>query len=382
MLLDQDRAALDQLVTAFVRDEINPRLADWEAARSIPLHELFRKMGAVGLLGVARPSAFGGAGLDFSFTVTMAEALGEANGGAVQMAIGVHAEFASGALARFGSDDLRRAYLAPVIAGDMVASLGVTERRAGSDVVAIDTSARRDGGDWIINGEKTWVTNGAQADFMVVLANTSDAPRHRNKSLFVVPLNGNGVERGGAVEKLGMHAADTPTIRLNDVRVPACHLIGEAGRGFQYQMAQFDEERIWAAANALRTLQRCVEATVEYTLARPAFGGALFDKQAIRFRLAELKTEIEALRALTYSATERLVSGEAVGEQAAMAKLIAGRLLRKVPDACLQYWGAEGYGWHNPISRLFRDGRLASIGGGADEVMLSIIARRMAPREA
>ena len=293
------------------------------------------------------------------------------------MGIGVQTDMATPALARHGSDALKREFLTPAIAGDVVCSIGVSEPGAGSDVSAIRTTARKDGGDYVINGAKMWITNSLQADWMCLLANTSDGPAHKSKSLIVVPMDTPGITKAKKIRKIGMMASDTGLIHFDDVRVPQTNRIGEEGMGFTYQMQQFQEERLWCAANAILGLGNCIEQTIAYTRERNAFGHAILDNQVVHFRLAELKTEVEALRALTYLATEHYVAGHDVTEWASMAKLKAGRLMREVPDACLQYWGGMGYTWDNPVSRLYRDGRLASIGGGADEVMLGIICKHM-----
>ena len=307
----------------------------------------------------------------------MAEALGHINCGALPMAIGVQTDMCTPALARFGSDALRAEFLAPAIAGDMVGCIGVSEPGAGSDVASVKTTARKDGDDYIINGGKMWITNSLQADWMCLLANTSDGPAHKNKSLIMVPMNTPGITVAKKIRKIGMMASDTGLIHFDDVRVPQRYRIGEEGMGFTYQMQQFQEERLWCAANAIQSLTNCIEQTIEYTGERMLFGQAVLDNQSVHFKLAELKTEVEALRALTYMATEHYLAGQDVAEWASMAKLKAGRLMRTVPDACLQYWGGMGFTWDNLVSRLYRDGRLASIGGGADEVMLGIICKYM-----
>jgi len=361
----------------FIDEEINPHVDEWEAAEMFPAREVFGRLGALGLLGLTKPEAYGGAGLDYSYSMVMAETLGHASCGAIPMAIGVQTDMATPALARFGSDALCREFLAPAIEGRMVACVGVSEPGAGSDVASIRTTARRDGDDYVINGAKMWITNSLQADWMCLLANTSEGPAHRNKSLIVVPMNTPGISVGKKIRKIGMMASDTGLIHFDDVRVPQRHRIGEEGEGFTYQMLQFQEERLWAAANAIEALANCIGQTADYARSRMAFGQAILDNQVVHFRLAELKTEVEALRALTYLATEHYVAGRDVTEWASMAKLKAGRLMREVPDACLQFWGGMGYTWENPVARLYRDGRLASIGGGADEVMLGIIAKHM-----
>jgi citronellyl-CoA dehydrogenase len=284
---------------------------------------------------------------------------------------------ATPALARFGSDELRAEFLAPAIAGEQVACIGVSEPGAGSDVASIRTVARKDGGDYVLNGGKLWITNGTQADWMCCLANTSEGSPHRNKSLIIVPMRSKGVTVERKLRKIGMHSSDTAQIHFDDVRVPQRYLVGQEGQGFTYQMLQFQEERLWGAANALRGLDNAVRDTIEYTRNRKIFGRPVLDNQVVHFTLAELQTEIEALRALVYRATELYVSGKDVTPLASMAKLKAGRLTREVADKCLQYWGGMGFTWENPVSRLYRDGRLASIGGGADEVMLSILCKLM-----
>lgn len=377
MQFTHEHEEIRRTLRRFIDEEINPHVDEWEAAEMFPAREVFGRLGALGLLGLTKPEAYGGAGLDYSYSMVMAETLGHASCGAIPMAIGVQTDMATPALARFGSDALCREFLAPAIEGRMVACVGVSEPGAGSDVASIRTTARRDGDDYVINGAKMWITNSLQADWMCLLANTSAGPAHRNKSLIVVPMNTPGISVGKKIRKIGMMASDTGLIHFDDVRVPQRHRIGEQGEGFTYQMLQFQEERLWAAANAIEALANCIGQTADYARSRLAFGQAILDNQVVHFRLAELKTEVEALRALTYLATEHYVAGRDVTEWASMAKLKAGRLMREVPDACLQFWGGMGYTWENPVARLYRDGRLASIGGGADEVMLGIIAKHM-----
>lgn len=377
MQLTHEHEELKRNLQRFIVDEINPHVDEWEAAEIFPAHEVFVKLGALGYLGLTKPQDYGGSGLDYSYSVVMAEALGHISCGALPMAIGVQTDMATPALARFGSAALCEEFLAPAISGKAVACIGVSEPHAGSDVSAIKTTARKDGDDYIINGGKMWITNSLQANWMCLLANTSEGAAHKNKSLIIVPMDTPGITRAKKIRKIGMMASDTGVIHFDDVRVPQRNRIGEEGMGFTYQMMQFQEERLWAAANAIQGLMNCIDQTIEYTRERKAFGKSVLDNQVVHFTLAELKTEIECLRALTYMATEHYIEGKDVTEWASMAKLKAGRLLRSVPDACLQYWGGMGFTWDNPVSRLYRDGRLASIGGGADEVMLGIISKYM-----
>jgi len=361
----------------FIEAEINPQVDEWEAAEQFPAHEVFKKLGDLGMLGLTKPEAFGGAALDYSYAMVMAESLGHIRCGGVPMAIGVQTDMATPALARFGSDELRREFLAPAIAGDAVACIGVSEPGAGSDVASIKTTARKDGDDYLINGAKMWITNSLQADWMCLLANTSEGAAHKNKTLICVPMKTKGVVKAQKIRKIGMMSSDTGLIHFDDVRVPIRNRIGEEGMGFTYQMMQFQEERLWAAASTVQGLTRNLKETIDYIGERKLFGQTVLDFQYVHYRLAELKTEIELLRAITYRACDLYVRGEDVTELASMAKLKAGRLRREVSDSLLQFWGGMGFTWDNPVSRAYRDGRLGSIGGGSDEVMLGIICKTM-----
>ncbi|RZU00962.1 acyl-CoA dehydrogenase family protein [Rivibacter subsaxonicus] len=369
-----EHRALADTVMKFVEKEINPFVPEWEAAEEFPSHAIFKKLGNLGLLGLKYPEELGGAGLDFSYSMVMAEALGVAHCGGVPMAIGVHTDMCTPALARFGSPELQKEFLAPSIAGDVVGCLGVSEPGGGSDVAAVKTTARKEGGDYVINGSKMWITNGLKADWCCLLANTGDGPVHKNKSLIIVPMDAPGITKQ-KIRKIGMNSSDTAQLFFDNVRVPQRNLIGQEGMGFTFQMLQFQEERLWGAASSLKALDRLIDLTIDYTRQRHTFGRPILDNQAVHFKLAELRCEVEALRALTYRAVEMYVSGKDVTKLASMAKLKCGKLSREVPDACLQFWGGMGFTWDNPISQAYRDSRLVSIGGGADEIMLGIICK-------
>jgi citronellyl-CoA dehydrogenase len=377
MRFTEEHQQLRRTMREFVDKEINPHVEAWEKAGAFPAHEVFKKMGKLGLLGISKPEAFGGSGLDYSYQIAAVEELGGSLCGAIPMAVGVQTDMATPALARWGSDELRREFLAPAIAGEQVCAIAVSEVSGGSDVAAIKTTARRDGGDYVINGAKMWITNAAQADWMCLLANTGDGPVHMNKTLIVVPTKTRGVTVGPKIDKLGMRASDTCPVYFEDVRVPAGNRIGAEGAGFMMQMIQFQEERLFGAASALRGMEKVVEATIAYCRERQTFGMPLIDNQVIHFRMAELQTEIELLRSLVYRAVEDYVGGGEVTKLASMAKLKAGRLGREVADSCLQYWGGMGFTWDNVAARSYRDTRLMSIGGGADEIMLGIICKLM-----
>ena len=377
MNFTQEHEELRRTVKNFVDKEINPHVEEWEKDGRFPMREIFKKAGDLGLLGISKPEKFGGMGLDYSYSIVAAEEFGTAHCGGVPLAIGVQTDMCTPALSRFGSDELRHEFLAPAIAGDMIGCIGVSEVGAGSDVAGLKTTARKDGDDYVINGAKMWITNSPQADFICLLANTSDDKPHVNKSLIVVPMNTPGITLSPHIEKLGMRSSETAQVFFDDVRVPQRYRIGHEGAGFMMQMLQFQEERLFGAANIIKGLELCVDQTIEYTRQRHTFGQPVIDNQAVHFRLAELSTEIEALRALVYQATEQYIKGRDVTKLASMAKLKAGRLGREVTDSCLQYWGGMGFTWDNPVSRAYRDVRLVSIGGGADEIMLGIICKMM-----
>ncbi len=374
MQFTAEHRALAETVKRFCEQEINPHVKAWEEAEIFPAHEVFKKMGKLGLLGVKYDTAYGGMGLDFSYSMVVAEELGAIPCGGVPMAIGVQTDMCTPALHRFGSDELKKEYLAPAIAGDMVGCIGVSEAGGGSDVAALKTTARTEGDDYVINGSKMWITNATQADWCCLLANTSEGSVHSNKSLIIVPMDAKGITTQ-KIKKIGMNSSDTAQIFFDNVRVPRRNLIGTEGAGFMMQMIQFQEERLYGAANSLKMLDKLIDLTIEYCKERHTFGQPLINNQVIHFRLAELRTEVELLRSLVYRAVDEYVQGKDVTKMASMAKLKCGRLIREVADSCLQYLGGMGFTHDNPISQAYRDGRLVSIGGGADEIMLGIICK-------
>ena len=384
MQYTHEHLEIQKTLRRYIDEKINPFVDEWEAAEIFPAHEVFKGLGQLGLLGLTKPEAFGGAGLDYSYGLAMAEALGHIHCGGIPMSIGVQTDMCTPALARFGSDELRAQFLAPAIAGDMVGCIGVSEPAAGSDVSGIKSFAKKDGDDYVITGQKMWITNSLQADWMCMLVNTSEGSAHKNKSLIMVPMRDGpkgqltkGISVAQKIKKIGMNSSDTGLIYFDEVRVPQRNLLGQEGAGFMYQMMQFQEERLWAAASCLESLNNCIAWTIEWAQERKMFGSSLADQQYVQFKLAEMKTELESLKALTYRACELYIAGQDVTELASMAKLKAGRLNRIIPDGCLQFWGGMGFTYENKVSRMYRDGRLGSIGGGADEVMLGILSKLM-----
>ena len=368
-----------QLFRKTLRDlfehEIEPHVDEWESARSFPAHELFPKLAAVGLFGLEYDEAYGGMGADHTFTMIAGQELGRVSCGGVPMAIAVQMSMATPALARYGSHELKERFLAPAIAGEAVTSIAVTEPDAGSDVAAIRTRAVRDGDEWVINGAKLYITNGTQADWLCLLARTSDEPGARGMSLIVVPTDVDGVVVSRKLEKLGMWSSDTAELSFSDVRVPVAHTIGEVGRGFQQQMVQFQAERLTTFYKQVGSVELALERTKTYLRERKVFGAPLLANQHLQFVLAELAARHDVLTHYAETAAEAVRRGEDATRYATIGKLLGSRLQREVADWAVQFHGGIGYMDEHWTSRYFRDTRLDSIGAGADEVMLRILAR-------
>lgn len=364
-----------QMVRRFVENEITPHVDVWEEQRIFPAHQLFKKMGDLGLLGLCYPEAYGGGGVDYWYNVVFLEELAKSGCSGVPMGIAVHTDMATPALAEFGSEELKQKFLVPAIAGDMVSAIAVSEPDAGSDVAAIRTRATRDGDAYIINGSKMWITNGTQADFLTLLARTSDERGFKGMSLIIVPTDLPGFSVSRKLEKLGNHSSDTGILSFEDVRVPVDYRIGPEGRGFMLQMKQFQRERLAGVIMSVSGMERVIRMTIDYCRQRSAFGKPLIENQWIYFRICELLSEVEAARQLAYHCARVYVAGGDMTREVSMAKLKAGRLAREVADTCLQFHGGMGYVEEYPIARYFRDSRLLSIGAGADEIMLEIIAK-------
>jgi citronellyl-CoA dehydrogenase len=360
---------------AVLEREITPRFDQWEADGIFPAHDVFKKLGEAGLLGLEYDPAYGGQGADHSYTVILGEELGRLHAAGVSMAVTVQTDMATPSLHRFGTEELKQRYLVPAIKGEAVTSIAVTEPDAGSDVSAIRTRAVRDGDEWVINGTKLYITNGTQADWLCLLARTSDEGGFRGMSQIVVPTDTPGFSVSRKLDKLGNRSSDTAELSFIDVRVPVANTIGEIGRGFQQQMAQFQNERMIATYTAVGAMDVALERTASYLRERQVFGGPLLDNQYIQFRLAELSAELDLLRHYNYACVEAYMRGEDTTRFATVAKLKAGRLSREVADWCIQFHGGVGYMEETWTARYFRDSRLLSVGGGADEVMLRVLTR-------
>jgi citronellyl-CoA dehydrogenase len=312
----------------------------------------------------------------------LGEELGHMLCPSIALAISVQVGMSTPSLHRFGSDELKRTYLEPALRGEMVTSIAVTEPDAGSDVAGLRTRAVRDGDEWVINGSKLYITNGAQADWVCLLARTSDEGGYRGMSQIVVPTDAPGFSVSRKLDKLGNRASDTAELSFVDLRVPVSNTIGEIGRGFQQQMEQFQDERMIANYIAVGQMATALDRTRAYLAERTTFGSPILDHQYVAFRLAELDAELDLLRHYNYAGAAASVRGEDTSKFSTVAKLKAGRLEREVADACVQFHGGVGYMEESWVAGFFRDARLLSIGGGADEVMLRVLARRSDPKRA
>ncbi|MFI5933973.1 acyl-CoA dehydrogenase family protein [Actinoplanes sp. NPDC051494] len=375
MRLTEDHRAFRDSVRRFVDAEINPHVDGWEAAGRVPLHDLFPRAAALGLLGLGYDPAYGGEGADHSFEMVAAEEYGRIHATGVAMALGVQSAMATPSLHEYGTDELKQRYLAPAVAGRMVAAIAVTEPGTGSDVAQLRTRAVRDGDDWVISGSKVYITNGAQADWLCLLARTSDEGGYRGMSQIVVPTATAGFSVARTFDKLGNRCSDTAELVLDEVRVPVANTIGVPGRGFQQQMGQFVTERMFAAYSAVGQCQYALDRTRAFVRDRKVFGTPLAGRQYVAFRLTELQAEVDLLRSHNLVTCETLMAGADITRMATVAKLKAGRLVREVADWCLQFHGGAGYLEETWTARLLRDTRLTSIGAGADEVMLQVLAR-------
>jgi citronellyl-CoA dehydrogenase len=375
LYFNQEHQTFRQMVRRFVENEINPHVDKWEEERIFPAHELFKKAGDLGLLGIKYPEEYGGSGLDYWYETVFLEELGRANCAGVPMAFAVQTDMATPTLAEHGTHEQKEKFLKPAVAGTAVFSIAVSEPDAGSDVAAIRTRAEVDGDDYIINGSKMWITNGTQADYLTLLARTSGEYGFKGMSLIIVPTSIPGFSVSKKLEKLGNHSSDTAILSFDNMRVPQANRIGPEGMGFILQMQQFQKERLAGVIMSTAGMEKIIRLTIDFCRQRHTFGKPLIDNQYIHFRISELLTEVEALRQLAYHCVRLLVAGEDCTKETSMAKLKAGRLSREVADTCLQFHGGMGYVEEYPLARYFRDARLLSIGAGADEIMLGIIAK-------
>lgn len=374
MYFNETHNAFRESVRRFIDREINSHIDEWEETTA-PLHDLFKKMGDLGFLGIRYDPKYGGQGLDYWFETIFLEELGHIHGLGVSTAIAVQTNMATPAIEQFGSEYLKERYLKPAIAGDMVSAIAVTEPEAGSDVFAIKTRAVKDGNHYILNGSKTFITNGIQADFLTLLARTGDDSGYHSFGLFVVPTDLPGFSVSKKLDKLGLRSSDTAELFFDDVKVPAENMIGQEGEGFIYQMQQFQHERFAILPGTHVCVKYMIDMTVDYLKQRIVFGKPLITKQVLKHRLVGWLMENECLKQLTYHIVRMKMEGLDATREVSMGKLLAGQLVSNVASGCLQMFGGMGFMNETLISRYFRDARIMSIGGGADEVMYEVIAR-------
>jgi alkylation response protein AidB-like acyl-CoA dehydrogenase len=376
-IFTNEHEELRAAVRRFVDTEVRPQVDEWERAGHFP-DTLFERCGELGFLGLHYPARYGGSDGDLAAGVLFIEELARCGAGAIPMAIGVQTDMATPALAQFGTDDQRERWLRPAIAGTKIGAIAITEPDAGSDVAAIRTRAVRDGDVWRVNGRKMFITNGTRAHFLTLVAKTDADAGHHGVSLFIVDTSLPGVRVSRRLEKLGMHASDTAEIALDDVTVPATELIGlEPGRGFQQLMWQLQYERLCGAAACVGHATQTLEETIAYAQERETFGRPIAQHQVVAHKLADAATELAAARALLYDTTWSVMQGEYPVVEISMCKKYCAQVQNRVADTCVQVWGGAGYLEETGIPRAFRDARLQRIGGGTDEIMNEVIAKRL-----
>jgi alkylation response protein AidB-like acyl-CoA dehydrogenase len=374
-LFTDDHDDLRASIKRFVATELTPHIDEWE--KSTFPDWVFRRLGQCGFLGLDKPEAYGGQGGDFISELILCEELYYGANGGLAMGVGVQVDMAMPPILAFGTDEQKEQWAGPAIAGDKILCLGISEPNAGSDVAAIKTRAVRDGDDWVINGTKTYITNGLRADAIVLVTKTDVEAGYDGFTLFLVPMNSPGVVRSQPLEKLGMHASDTAMITFEDVRVPDSAVLGEVDKGFYQIMWELQGERLSGCAGNIAAAQKAFDLTLEYAKSRETFGKPIGRHQAIKHRLAEMAIQLEAGREMTYATARRMVSGEYPVREISMTKVFTCRVANEVVDECIQIHGGAGYMTEYGVERIWRDVRLCRIGGGTDEIMLDIVGKSL-----
>jgi alkylation response protein AidB-like acyl-CoA dehydrogenase len=372
-IFTDEHEQLRESISNFAIKELAPHADEWEET-TFP-DSVFRRMGELGFLGLDKPEQYGGQGGDYFSAMVLAEAIANANCGGLAMGIAVQTDMAMPPILAFGTEEQKQEWAVPAIKGEKILCLGITEPDAGSDVKGIKTRAVRDGDEFVINGSKTYITNGHRADVIVLVTKTDPDAGYDGFSLFLVPMDSPGVIREKKLVKMGMHASDTALLAFQDVRVPASAMLGEAGKGFYKIMWELQGERMIGAAGSVAGAQKCFDRTLEYAKEREAFGKAIGHFQVIRHKFAEMATKLEAARQLVYMTAWRFANGEYPVREISMAKLYASRIACEVADECIQIHGGAGYMKEYNVERVWRDLRLNRIGAGTDEIMLEVIGR-------
>jgi alkylation response protein AidB-like acyl-CoA dehydrogenase len=370
---NQDHQLFRQSVRQFIEKEVIPNAEKWETERQIP-KSIFQKMGDLGYLGINFSEDYGGTNADLWYSVVFLEEIARSTMGGFSTAVSVHQYMAINHIAKIGSLFLKEKYLIPAISGEKIAALGISEPNAGSDVSAILTTAVRDGDEYVINGSKTFITNGTYGDFITLTCKTNTAAGANGVSLIVVDLNAEGISRT-KLNKMGWHSSDTAEISFDNVRVPVTHLIGQENSGFYYLMESLQLERLVASIMAVSGAELSLELTIQYLHERETFGRPIAKYQAIRHKIAEMATEVDIAREFVYSTCWKFTQGEVMVKECSMAKLFTSELAKRVADGCLQFFGGFGYVEDYPICRIYRDARVGTIAGGTSEIMKEIISK-------
>lgn len=363
-------------VRRFVDEELNPHVDEWEAAGTFP-KDVYRRMGELGFLGIRFDEKYGGAGADIWSTVVFCEEMGRCRSRGLTMSVLVHTDMSSPYLYKYGSEALKQKYLPELIRGEKVAAIALTEPSGGSDLAAMQTTAKKTGSHYILKGSKTFITNAMNADIFIVAAKTDPGAGHRGISLFLVERNTPGFAVEKLPKKLGMHASDWGQLAFDGCAVPADHLLGEENRGFYYAMEGLQLERFVACVAFTASAQQALEDTIRYAQERELFGKRLSEFQITRHKFAKLQTKLEAARQLLYHAARLFEAGEDPTMVVSMCKAFCADVACEVADECLQIHGGYGYVEEYDIARFYRDIRLWKIGAGTTEVMYEIIAKRM-----
>ena len=375
-LYQEEHEAFRRTVRAVIQKEILPFASEWEAREEFPL-ELFRRFGELGFLGLKYPEAHGGSAAGELYEAVLLEELGRCGSGGVSAGLGAQFTISTGPLHLFGTEAQKQRFLAPAVRGEKIGALAITEPDAGSDVAGLRTTAIQDGAHYVVNGSKIYITNGVRADFLVCAVKTDPQAGHKGLSMLIIEKGTEGFSVGRKLQKLGWRASDTAELFFQDCRVPVENLLGQVGQGFYQIMGNFQWERLSLALGALGSMEDMLEQALSYVKQRRAFGQSVAQFQVVRHKLAELFTELECARQLTYHALRLHVGGEHAVAQTSMAKKVATETACRVADACLQLHGGAGYMMEYDIQRHWRDARLGPIGGGTSEVMNEIIAKQL-----
>ncbi|MDP9228932.1 MAG: acyl-CoA dehydrogenase family protein [Actinomycetota bacterium] len=379
LIFSDEHEELRESMKAWVLKEVTPHRHTYE--ENYWPNSILKRAGDLGYLGLCYPEEYGGQGGDYFYSLVRADAMSYSGCGGLNMGFAVHTDMVTPPIHLLGSEELKRRYLPPSIAGDKIGCLGITEPGAGSDVAGIRTTARRDGDEYVINGSKTFITNGKRANYIVLVTKTDPDAGHDGITLFVVDLRDDegkevpGFSVSQELEKMGMHAADTCEIAFEEVRVPVENMLGQEGKGFYHIGWELQGERLVAAIGCVSGAERVFERTLEYAKEREAFGRPIGRFQAIRHKFAEMSTQIEAAKQFVYATAWRFANGEYPVREISQAKLFTSRLICDVADECIQIHGGYGYMKEYEVERAYRDGRLNRIGAGTDEIMLEVIGR-------